>query len=271
MSNSKLDSRCKTGPRRRVVALTLATVGLALSNSLSWSQSAIDADAHDVLIAMTNHLKSLKAFSVDYDADQEIVDNAGQKIQYSASGTITASRSEGFRITRNGLHADVKITFDGKVISLSSKNMNAYARIESPGPTIDQAVKQFRVSTGLDVAGADLLTADPFALLTEGVTAGKVVGKAFVGGVECDQLAFRTDTVDWQIWVRRSEQPLPIKYVVTAKRVSGAPQYSLRLANWNVAPAIDPQLFSFTPPAGAQKLERIYSDEVGELTLETAQ
>ena len=112
---------------------------------------------------MTNYLKGLKAFSVDYDTDHEIVDKAGQKIQYSASGSITASRGDGFRMTRKGPYADVEVTFDGKLISLHGKGMNVYAQIESPGPSIDEAVEEFRMSTGLDAAGADLLSADPYA------------------------------------------------------------------------------------------------------------
>jgi hypothetical protein len=174
-------------------------------------------------------------------------------------------------MTRKGPYADVEVTFDGKLISLYGKGMNVYAQIESPGPSIDEAVEEFRMSTGLDAAGADLLSADPYAVLTEGATAGKLVGEAYVGGVACDHLAFRNDAVDWQIWVQKGEQPLPLKYVITTKWVTGAPQYELRLSNWNASAAIDPKVFAFAPPADAKKLERVYSDEVGELTLEGAE
>ena len=74
--------------------------------------------------------------------------------------------------------------------------------------------------------------------------------------MSCDHLAFRTDAVDWQIWVRKGDQPLPLKYVITTKWVTGAPQYALRLSNWNVAPEVDAKLFSFAPPADAKKLEQ---------------
>jgi len=248
-----------------------AVLGLALSCAPAWSQSAIDKDADDILVAMSNYLKSQNAFSVDYDADQEIVDKAGQKIQYSASGSITASRGKGFLITRKGPYADVEVTFDGKLISLHGKGMNIYAQIESPGPSFDEAVEEFRMSTGLDAAGADLLSADPYVVMTEGTTEGTLVGDAYVGGVQCDHLAFRSDAVDWQIWVQKGEQKLPLKYVITTKWVTGAPQYALRLSNWNVAAEIDPKLFAFAPPADAKKLDGVYSDEIGELTLESGE
>ncbi|TIX43164.1 MAG: DUF2092 domain-containing protein [Mesorhizobium sp.] len=265
MNRPNLKSQYRS--RRRSIGVAAVSIGLALSVSPSWSDNAIDADADAILVAMTNHLKSLQAFTVDYDTDHEIVDLAGQKLQYSASGSVQASRGHGFHITRKGPFADVELTFDGKVISLHGKGMNVYAQVDSPGASIDEAVEEFRESSGLDVAGADFLVTDPYAVLTEGVTSGRLVGDAFVGGVECDQLAFRSNDVDWQIWISKGAERLPVKYVITTKWVTGAPQYSLRFSNWK-AGKVDAKQFSFTPPANAKKLERIESDEVGELVLE---
>jgi hypothetical protein len=55
------------------------------------------------------------------------------------------------------------------------------------------------MATGLDAAGADLFSADPYAALTSEVYEGSVVGTAYISGVQCDHLAFRSDAVDWQI------------------------------------------------------------------------
>ena len=97
-----------------------------------------------------------------------------------------------------------------------------------------------------------------------------VIGTGYVGGVECDHLAFRGDLVDWQIWISRGERTLPMKYVITTKWVTGAPQYSLRLSGWSTDP-VDQKAFAFVPPAGATKIDRIEADQVGDITLERAQ
>lgn len=246
-------------------------IAVAVSASVpcvpAWSQSVIDADANTILVAMTDNLKGLKELSADYDADHEIIDLAGQKLQYSASGSIVLSRGKGLRLTRKGPYADVEVTFDGKQISLYGKGMNVYAQMESPGASLDEAVEEFRISTGLDVPGADLLSNDPYPLLTEGVASGSLVGTAFVGGVECNHLAFRNDIVDWQIWIAKGEEPLPLKYVITTKWVTGAPEYSLRLSNWKTK-GVDATQFAFKVPEGAKKLEQIHADAAGELSLE---
>ena len=122
------------------------------------------------------------------------------------------------------------------------------------------------MSTGLDAAGADLLSSDPYAVLTENVETGTLVGTAFVGGVECDHMAFRTEAVDWQIWISKGEPKLPMKYVITTKWVTAAPQYSLRLTDWSIGD-VDTKLFSFTPAADAKKIDEITADAVGELSL----
>lgn len=77
----------------------------------------------------------------------------------------------------------------------------------------------------------------------------------FIDRGEVHQLAFRGTDVDWQLWVTIGEKPLPLRYVVTTKKLTGAPEFTLQLRNWNTAPQINPAQFTFSPPAGAKKLD----------------
>jgi hypothetical protein len=248
-------------------ALALA-VGLSAGPARA---QQIEPEADKVLHAMAAYVGGLKTFTADYDVDDEVVDTKGQKLQYSASGSLAVERPGKLKVSRKGAFADVEMTFDGKTISILGKKLNVYGQIESPGPTIDEAIEEVRTATGFDAAGADLLVADAYAALTEDATEGVVVGTGIGGGVECDHLAFRNPRVDWQIWVTKGDQPLPLKYVITTKWVTGAPQYSLRLHGWNVAPQIDAVQFTFTAPEGARKLDILQADAIGELAEEAAE
>ena len=93
-----------------------------------------------------------------------------------------------------------------------------------------------------------------YAVLTEDATEGVHVGTGIVGGVECDHLAFRNPRVDWQLWVQKGEQPLPLKYVITTKWVTGAPQYTLRIRDWRTDVETKADAFAFNPPPGASKV-----------------
>jgi hypothetical protein len=257
------------GPARCAVAGALA-LAIGLSAGPARAQQ-IEPEADKVLHAMAAYVGGLTTFTADYDVDHEVVDTKGQKLQYSASGSLAVQRPGKLKVSRKGAFADVEMVFDGKTISILGKRLNVYGQIESPGPTIDEALEELRTATGFDAAGADLLVADAYAALTEDATEGVVVGTGIVGGVECDHLAFRNPRVDWQIWVTRGGQPLPLKYVITTKWVTGAPQYALRLRNWSVAPEIDAVQFTFTAPEGARKLEEVQADAIGELTEEAAE
>ena len=68
--------------------------------------------------------------------------------------------------------------------------------------TIDDAIATVRTETGLDAPGADLLYADPYPGLVDGVLSGTYLGTAHVDGIESHHLAFRQTKVDWQLWVQ---------------------------------------------------------------------
>jgi len=56
-----------------------------------------------------------------------------------------------------------------------------------------------------------------------------------------------------------------LRYIITTKWVTGAPQYTARLRNWDVGPRIDDSVFVFTPPAGAREIEGLRVNAIGEL------
>jgi hypothetical protein len=78
-----------------------------------------------------------------------------------------------------------------------------------------------------------------------------------VGGVKCDHLAFRGNQVDWQIWIETGDKPLPKKFVVTTKWMTGAPQFTLVVKSWNLSPKLTEDMFSFVPPKDARKIDFI--------------
>jgi hypothetical protein len=149
-------------------------------------------------------------------------------------------------------------------VTLLGKALNAYVQKDLKG-TIDDAIRALEQRTGLTLPAADLLLSDSYSALTSGVISSGYYGRAFVGGVETHHLGFRTPKVDWQIWVKTGNAPLPMKYVITTKWMTGAPQYSIQMSNWNTDPVIAPGAFSFIPPKGSIGLEVLPVDETGEI------
>jgi len=245
-----------------VVAVTL---GFGCLASPTMSADGIDPDADRILQSMSSYLGGIKAFSMNADVDFEIVIHTGQKLQLSSAVTAVLERPAKFHITRKGMIADDEVIFDGKTLTMYGKNFNVYAQTEIPG-TIDEAILAYEFETGLPAPGADLLFADPYAILSSGVESGVYVGTAYVNGVECHHLAFRKAKVDWQLWVKTGNEPLPMKYVITTKWHTSAPQYEIRLRDWNTSPKIKDEQFVFSAPKGAKQLETMAVNEMGEFT-----
>ena len=237
--------------------LTVAATGMA---SVSVAQ-ADEANAKALLKAMSDYLAAQKAISFDYDANLEIVSTQQQKIALASSGTLTLNRPDKLHATRTGGFANVEMVFDGKTLTLLGKNSNLYTQVEAPG-TIDQLEDVLRNKYHRPVPAADLLISDPYKELMAEVNDAKDLGSGVIHGVECDHLAFRAKEVDWQIWIAQGARPYPCRYVITSKKVTGWPQYTLDTWGWKTGAEVSPDSFKLEIPANAKKLK---PDEVPEL------
>jgi hypothetical protein len=245
-----------------ITGVVLLTI---LSASASVGNESISPDAERILRSMSTYMAGMKTFSMNADVDFEFMSTEGQKLQLSSFVTAVIKRPSSFFISRKGMVADTEYVYDGKTLTLYGKNLNVYSQTALSG-TIDDALLDFELTTGLPAPGADLLFSDPFTMLVSGVRSGEYLGTAYVNGVKCHHLAFRKEQVDWQLWVKEGEEPFPMKYVITTKWITGAPQYELRLRDWRIDPQITSDQFSFSIPDGAKKIEQITAEEMGEIT-----
>ena len=249
---------------RRAFQAAAVTLGFCLAASPVMSADGIDPDVDKVLRSMSSYLDGLSAFSMNADIDDEIVTLDGQKLQFSSAANFVIVRPGKLYAHRHGAFAEAEFIFDGKILTLYGKSGNAYVQIEGP-KTIDEATRAIGFELGLDMPAAELLDADPYTGLVSNVLSSDYLGTVYVNGVECHYLTFRAAQVDWQLWVKTGDEPLPMKYVITSKWVTGAPQYSIRFRDWDTAPQIEAEQFSFSAPKGARKLETIPVNALGEI------
>jgi hypothetical protein len=258
----------KVSSQSTKTVLVSAVVGLCVLALIpsARAQNAVDPDAQSVLAAMSNYLGGLKSFSVEYSTVDEVVTPEGQKLQFLHSGEITMQRPDKLYAIRKGAAGTAEVFLDGKGLTLFAKQANAYLQFDAA--SIDAAIDVVH-KVGFDAPGADLLASKPLDSSTTDMTSGAYIGMTFIDGVEVHQLAFRGADVDWQLWVTAGDKPLPLRYVITTKSISSAPQYTLQLGNWNTAPQIDAARFTFVPPQGAKKLDAtsVTVNAIGDMTI----
>ena len=236
---------------RCMVAVALSLIVLLGSSA---GVSADEADAKRILKAMSDYMGAQKSLSFEFDATLEVVTKDEQKLALASSGTVALNRPDQIRVTRAGGFADVEMSFDGKTLTLLGKNLNLYTQLDVPG-TLDHLVDELRDTYQRPLPAADLLLSNSYDALMLDVVDVKDLGSGVVGGVECDYLAFRKDDVDFQIWIAQGKRPYPCRYVITSKRISGGPQYTVQTRNWKTGGEVAATDFSFKNQTKAEKVE----------------
>jgi len=234
--------------------IALLVLALAVGTIASTRAMAGEAEAKALLKAMSDYMAAQQVISFEYDATYEVITKDQQKLALASSGNVSLARPDRVRAARHGGFADIETVFDGQTLTVLGKNMNVYAQASIPG-SIDHLVDELREKYHRPLPAADLLVSDSYGALMANVTDVKDLGSGVIGGRECDHLAFRNKDVDWQIWIAQGDRPYPCRYVITSKRVAGAPEYSIQISDWKTGDNVASKDFVFTAPVGANKVD----------------
>jgi hypothetical protein len=216
--------------------------------------AGISPEAQRLLKASTGFLAKQQRFSVDTRITLEIVLKSEQKIEFNHTARQSVQRPNKLRAERTGDLVNQVFVYDGKSLTLYNPQDKVYAQVAAPD-TLEGMLDFARTKLDIVAPAGDLLYKDAYDILLDGVTEGFVVGKAVIEGVRCDHLAFRAPHVDLQVWVQEGAQPLPRRFVITTRDLPNAPQFAVTVTKWNLKPDFGAQTFSFTPPAGAKRVD----------------
>lgn len=242
---------------RQAAALAL----IALLPQIVLAQPAgIEPAATKILKSGTDFLASQTKFSVETRNTLEVVLTSGQKIQFDSGTRLSVQRSNKLRAERTGDLVEQVVFYDGKSLTLYKPGEQVYATVAAPG-TLEEMLDFARTSLDIVAPAGDLIFKNAYEILMADVTQGFVVGKGVVEGARCDHLAFRAPHVDLQVWVQEGKEPLIRKVVITTKDVANAPQFSVVATKWNLKPQFSEKTFSFSPPAGATKVDFLPADK----------
>jgi hypothetical protein len=217
-------------------------------------ESAVEDEANRILENSMTYLSGLPKFSLAAHSSIEAVLDSGQKIQFDNISLLAVKRPNKLYAMRLGDLVGQTFYYDGATLTLHDADNGMFATVEAPD-TLDGMLDFMRDSLDIVAPGADFIYSNAYELLMEDVESGFVVGPSVVEGVVCDHLAFSKPGTDFQVWIARSEQPLPMKLVITSRDVMNAPQFSVVLREWDLASEFADEKFAFEPPGDAQAIE----------------
>jgi hypothetical protein len=216
-------------------------------------QAVMDpAQAKALLMRMAEHLAKAQSLSVTIDAGYDVVQDSGQKIEFGEVRHIVLNRPDDLRIDiERGNGRKEQVFFDGKNVTMFNPGENIFARLDRPGSVDDilyYIVQDLQTRIPLSVL---LVTTLPEEMQKR-ITEIAVVDEVTIGNQPTVHLAARTNDIDFQVWVARGDEPVPLRVVLTYKKAPGQPQFWAMLRDWNFHPTIDPASFTFVPPSGAE-------------------
>jgi hypothetical protein len=247
---------------RSRIALLSAALALALAAPLPAEETAaapktevsaqvVSPEAQAVIDKMTAYLHTLKTFSIDSQSTRDEVVAFGYKVQHNEHATLTAQLPNKLRGEMSGDLRNRTIVYDGAKVVVYSPDDDVYARTSAPD-SVKKLIGNL-LDAGVEIPAVDVLYQAGVGTLTDGVRGGVLVGDSNIDGSDCDHLAFRQATIDWQLWVEKGDKPLPRKLVITTRYAVGDPQFQATL-RWNLKPKIDASTFVFTPPKGTHEI-----------------
>ena len=241
-----------------IPVICLCVFGLiALSSSAADQDASVSesqAEAREILMDMGKFLSQSQRFCVNIRSGYDAIQESGQKVEFGAKRKVIVSRPDRLRIEVEKSNGDRNLSLiDAKNITVSSITQNVYAQAPSPGD-LDASIKYLVNDLNMRLPLAMLLLSQLPAELERRVLDIDYVEETNILGTPAHHLAGRTESVDFQIWIKDGAQALPLRIVLTYKNEDGQPQFWAQFTDWNLSPEIADSIFAFIPPDGAKKI-----------------
>jgi hypothetical protein len=218
--------------------------------SFAFSQAAKD-NADEILKKMSDKLASAKTFTFSTSEVHTRVKLSGEKNDVRLEREALVRRPNGIRYTFKG-GREWSIWYDGKYLTAVSDKEKGFIQTSTP-PTIDETLDEVADRFDINMPVSDLIYSSPYDSFTSSNSKGGVVGTQSVEGKLCDHLVYKTDAVDWELWVGKNDS-LPYELVLNYKDDVRNPRQQIIFKNWNLNAEATDKDFAFNIPQGYQRI-----------------
>jgi hypothetical protein len=218
-------------------------------------ESLLDPRAVEAVKRMVSTLRDAQKLSYRIESSYDAIQEHGESIEFGGHSETTIRRPDrvaGQSWTREGKH--FRFAWDGKTIGVYDENDNVYASAAHSGD-IDSFIDFLREDVGLKLPTADLFSLDLGKILLDAVVAATWIGRQTLHGEDCDHVALLSrQRIGVQLWIRRGEQAVPERVVITYGGARGTPQFRADFTKWDLSPSARDSLFELDPPRGAKQV-----------------
>ncbi len=161
----------------------------------------MESRAIDLLKAMSDRLAAANSMAFTAVVTYEAPSRLGPALAYTTRSEVLMQRPDKLRVITLGDGPASEFYYDGKTMTAYAPAENLIAIAAAP-PTIDATLKAAFDAAAIYFPFADVLLADPYRNIAEGLPNAFSLGQSkVVGGTLTDMLAFVNDAVFVQIWI----------------------------------------------------------------------
>jgi hypothetical protein len=216
-------------------------------------QMTLEPKAMEILKAGCDRLAAARTMRFTAIVTEESPCRLGTPLAYTTKSDVTLQRPDKLRVITSADGPASEFYYNGKTMIAFAPAENLVAVADAP-LTIDAALKAAFDSAAIYYPFTDLIVADPYKAITDGLILAFYIGQSkVVGGTTTDMVAYADNDVFVQIWIG-AEDKLPRMARAVFRNDAAHLRHQMELSNWQLDIAVPPDAFT---PSNAGKANPI--------------
>lgn len=211
--------------------------------------------ALDRLKQMSENIAAAKAFTYQATSFTEMPAPTGQFLTLTVASEVILQRPDKLRLNVWGDVPAFEVYFAGDKISTLDPQKKAHSVSNKSFTNLDEMLAFVTSDPAVNFPSADFMYSNPYAVMTKNLTHAIVVGDSMVDGVPCEHFAYMEPTINWEIWIEKGKNALPLRLAMTYKQAQNFPRFMVEYKDWNLNPKLKANTFVFKAPADSKQIE----------------
>jgi hypothetical protein len=221
----------------------------------------IEPKAIDILKAASARLAAAHSLAFTAVISYESPSRYGPPLVYTRRSEVAVQRPDKLRVITPGDGPASEFFYDGKTMTAFAPFENLVAVADAP-PTIDAALKAAYDSAAIYFPFSDVIVADPYADIADGLQLAFYIGKCqTVGGVTTDMVAYASADVFVQAWIGADDK-LPRRLRAVYRNDPLQLRHQMELSHWQLDFPLPAEAFSPSIPSNAKRIEFARPDPI---------
>jgi len=213
----------------------------------------LEPKAVALLQAMSAKLAAAQSMAFTATVTNEAPSRIGPPLAYTTVSEVAMQRPNRLRVITVGDGAASEFYYDGQTMTAYSPAENLVAVAPAP-PTLAAMLKQAYDHAAIYFPFDDVMAADPYKSIAEGLNVAFVIGQSkVVGSVATDVVAIASDTLFVQLWIGVDDK-LPRMMRAVFRGDPLRLRHQLEMSNWKLDPVLAAEAFASLNAAKAARI-----------------